>query len=350
MADKRISQLVERLTTASTDVFPVVYVGATETQKVKASTIYTYIKNTLVSGIIQATTDTDKFLVQDGTEIKYRSGAEVLNDVLPNQSGNAGYVLKTDGSIATWQPDGGASALTLQDVTDNGNTTTNDIVLSDSSLTGIDTLEFDLTPATTTHQEGRVHWNDDLKTLQIDTENSNVQINVGHDTIQRVRNVTGATISKGKVVYINGESGNRPTITLASNVSDATSANTIGVVMSDITNNNNGYIITNGLLQNINTTGLTPGETLYLSTSGNYTNTKPVAPNHLVYIGKVISVGATGSIFVTIQNGYELDELHNVLITSETDGQSLSYQASTGLWVNTDSSSVGSDLYLFNNY
>ncbi len=65
MADKKISQLVERLTTASTDVFPVVFVGATETQKVKASTIYTYIKNTLVSGIIQAITDTDKFLVQD---------------------------------------------------------------------------------------------------------------------------------------------------------------------------------------------------------------------------------------------------------------------------------------------
>lgn len=102
MPDKKISQLTERLVTAATDVFPVVYVGALQTEKVQASTIYTYIKNTLVSGIIQATTDTDKFLVQDGTEIKYRTGSELLNDILPTQTGNSGKYLTTDGTTPSW--------------------------------------------------------------------------------------------------------------------------------------------------------------------------------------------------------------------------------------------------------
>lgn len=253
----------------------------------------------------------------------------------PNASGT--LVLSVNGVTADANGDitlSVGNSQTLQQTTDLGNTTSNDIVLQDASLTGIDTLEFDLTPATTTQQEGRVRWNDELKTLQIDTENNNVQINVGHETIQRVRNVTGSTITKGKVIYINGESGNRPTIALADNSTDLTSANTIGVVIADIPNNNNGYVITNGLLENINTTGLTAGQTLYLSTNGNYTTTKPIAPNHLVYVGKVISVGATGSIFITIQNGYELDELHDCLITTPQNNEVLTYESTTGLWKN----------------
>lgn len=130
MPDKKISQLTERLITAATDVFPVVYVGATDTEKVKASTIYTYIKNTLVSGIIQATTDTDKFLVQDGTDIKYRTGSEMLGDILPSQTGNSGKVLKTDGTTATWQADSGGN-FALPFTTDHLTATGNQYVVGD---------------------------------------------------------------------------------------------------------------------------------------------------------------------------------------------------------------------------
>lgn len=229
----------------------------------------------------------------------------------------------------------GITTPTLQQVLDTGNTSTTDIALTDASVTGIDTLEFDLTPATTAHQEGRVNWNDGLKTLQIDTENNQVQINVGHDLIQRVRNVTGSTITKGKIVYINGESGNRPTITLADYTLDATSAATVGFVMANIPNNNNGYIITNGLLEGIDTSTFSAGQQLYLGASGNFTSTKPVAPLHSVAVAKVISVGASGSLFVTIQNGYELGELHDVLITAPlNDGQVLTYDSTSQLWVN----------------
>jgi hypothetical protein len=152
-----------------------------------------------------------------------------------------------------------------------------------------------------------------------------------------VRNTTGATIAKGSIVYINGASGNRPTITKAQANNDANSAQTIGFVKADIANNSTGYVITSGDLENVDTQALTAGQQLYLSptTAGAWTTTKPSAPQHLVYVGIVVSAHPTqGIIYVSIQNGYELEELHNVAITSPSTGQVLRYNSATGLWSN----------------
>ena len=133
--------------------------------------------------------------------------------------------------------------------------------------------------------------------------------------ITEVYNNTGSTLTKGTIVYINGGQGNLPTITKALANSDTTSAQTFGWVRNDITNNNNGYVIVAGKLNDLNTNGLGNGTQLYLSptTLGAYTTTKPYAPYHLVYVGIVVRDHPTqGVIEVKIQNGYELDELHNV--------------------------------------
>lgn len=245
-----------------------------------------------------------------------------VNGVFANGSGNI--------SIPT------GTNIGLQSVLLNDPYTDQDIFFIDGgAINDVDTISFDLTPVDTTHQEGRVRWNDTLKTLSIDTENSGVKINVGHETIQRVRNVSGSTILKGKIVYINGESGATPTIALSSNTSDATSAQTIGWVLTDINNNQFGYVITNGLLENISTIGLAPGTQLYLGTSGNYTTTFPTQPLHNVRVGIVINGNSVnGSIFINILNGYELEELHDVLITSPQNDEVLTYETSSGLWKN----------------
>jgi hypothetical protein len=51
-----------------------------------------------------------------------------------------------------------------------------------------------------------------------------------------------------------------------------------------------------------------------------------------------------GEIFVKVQNGYELEELHNVSITSPADEQVLAYEAATGLWKNTAPPESGSSV------
>jgi len=160
----------------------------------------------------------------------------------------------------------------------------------------------------------------------------------------QVRNETGATLTKGTVVYINGGAGNKVTVTKAIATGDATSAQTFGIVITDITNNQNGYVCVLGLLENLNTSAYTEGQQLYLSptTAGALTTTKPSAPNHMVYVAIVERVHATqGTILVRIQNGYELEELHNVAISSVANSDLLVYESATSLWKNKSAATLG---------
>lgn len=161
--------------------------------------------------------------------------------------------------------------------------------------------------------------------------------------IKLVRNQSGATMTAGTIVYIDGATGNKPTIAKALATSDATSAQTYGAVQADIANNADGYIVVIGNINNLNTSGLTEGAQLYLSstTAGAYTTTKQYAPAHLVYVGVVLRAHPTqGIIGVKIQNGYELDELHNVAAQTPSNNDGLFYESSTSLWKNKSISTV----------
>lgn len=161
------------------------------------------------------------------------------------------------------------------------------------------------------------------------------------------RNSTGATLYRGTVVYISGSTGNVPNFSKAQANGEGTSARTFGVVKDDIANNSDGYVVTNGTIDNLDTRSsathpftsdtLADGDTVYLdpATAGYITKTKPHAPNHLVYIGKVIRTSPTnGTIVYQIQNGYELDELHNVYAQTPSNNDGLFYESSTSLWKN----------------
>jgi hypothetical protein len=151
-----------------------------------------------------------------------------------------------------------------------------------------------------------------------------------------VRNATGSTLSKGKVVYLSGSTGNRPNAVLASASSEITATNTIGIVTADIPNNSDGFVAVNGTLHNLNLNSFTAGDMLWLSnTAGDYVaNTPPAEPSHAVFIGYVVRAHPTeGRMVIAIQNGYELDELHGVEITSPATNDYL-YYASDGLWKN----------------
>ncbi len=160
-------------------------------------------------------------------------------------------------------------------------------------------------------------------------------INEAQNLITEVYNKTGATLTKGTVVYINGGQGNLPAVTKALATGDSTSAQTYGIVRNDITNNNNGYVVVAGRISDLDTQAYTEGTQLYLSptTAGTFTSTKPYAPQHLVYVGIVVRAHPTqGVVEVKIQNGYELDELHNVAAQSPSNGDILQYVSSTSLW------------------
>ena len=154
-----------------------------------------------------------------------------------------------------------------------------------------------------------------------------------------VTNSDSVTLTKGMPVYAFGGTGDRMTVKRANNSSDATSAQTVGLVLStSIGVNQKGIIMMQGLLTNLSilpTSTFADGDTIYLgSTAGSITNIKPYAPNHLVYLGVVTTAnnGSAGRMYVRVQNGYELDELHNVSAQSPADKDGIFFNTATQLW------------------
>lgn len=152
-----------------------------------------------------------------------------------------------------------------------------------------------------------------------------------------VRNTTGATLTKGTAVYISGATGQLSTVSKAIATSDATSAQTLGLVTANIANNSNGNVTLIGTITNIDTSAYTDGQQLYLSptTAGTLTATKPHAPSHMVYVAVVEHAHPSqGKLFVKVQNGYEMDELHDVAVQTPSNNDGLFYNTSTSLWEN----------------
>jgi hypothetical protein len=149
----------------------------------------------------------------------------------------------------------------------------------------------------------------------------------------------GVALTKGQAVYVTSADGTNMIVGKASNASEATSSKTMGLIESNLSNNGIGNVITEGLLAGLNTTGATnAGDPVWLGTDGNLiyglTN-KPYAPAHLVFIGIVTRINANnGEIFVKVQNGFELNEIHDIDLktTTPVNGHILGYNGT--LWVN----------------
>jgi hypothetical protein len=158
-----------------------------------------------------------------------------------------------------------------------------------------------------------------------------------------VTNDDSVTLTKGMPVYAFSGTGDRMTVKRANNSADATSAQTVGLVLStSIASGQKGLIMMQGLLDGLSilpTSTYADGDAIYLgATAGTITNVKPYAPNHLVYLGVVTTAnnGSAGRMYVRIQNGYELSEIHDVDLISNapTNNQGLIYESSTDLWKN----------------
>ena len=158
------------------------------------------------------------------------------------------------------------------------------------------------------------------------------------DILVYVKNTSGAIIPKGKVVRITGadNSANFGTIGLADWINDDNSANTLGFTNESFAINAFGYVMTEGYLTGVNTSGFTSGDLLFLSSSGTYTNIVPIAPKHGVRLGQVIRVQQNnGSIYVRIDNGVELGEVHDVIDSTTTSSYGDLLVKSGSVWINS---------------
>lgn len=186
---------------------------------------------------------------------------------------------------------------------------------------------------------GKLQWDTTWNGPQIGMGGGNVNLQIGQESLIYVYNNSGSTLNDGQVVYVTGSQGQRVTVGLALANSDATSAAIIGMVTEPIPHNSSGFVTTSGMVNAIDTRGADDGDVIWLSPTvpGGWTVTKPIAPQHLVMVGYVVKGGSAGagSIYIHPQNGYELDELHDVRITSVAAKQLLTRNAANTVWENS---------------
>jgi hypothetical protein len=205
------------------------------------------------------------------------------------------------------------------------------------------TLATDFITTGTSDAVARLRWNDTDGTVNLGLKGGNIVARMTEDSLVRVTNRTGVTIPKRSVVYVSGAQGNRPTIALADADLEMGSTSVLGITAEAIADNAEGFVMTGGVLRDVDTSAFTEGAVLWLSqTAGSITQTRPTQPAHGVLVGYCIrSHASVGMIFVKIQNGQELDELHDVLISGLTDNDILSYDAASGLWKNRSFNAEG---------
>lgn len=292
-----------------------------------------------VGNVVGQAGDYTTSLVAEGTNLYYtnaRSRAAISETITGINYDSAsgifsmasGYVIPTQAMLDAKVPYTGAT----------GNVTLGEYQLSAGQVT------FDQTP-TGTAGVGVLRWNDNDGTLDLGLKGGNVTLQVGQEQLKRVVNKSGVSLAESayQVVKIQGAQGQRLAVELAQGSNDLNSATTLGIVTETIALNQEGFITTSGEVREINTTGSLQGETwadgdiLYLSPSvaGKITNVKPTAPNHMVIVGYVeYAHNVHGKIFVKVDNGYELDELHNVKIVTPLNNQALVYDSADSVWKN----------------
>jgi hypothetical protein len=196
--------------------------------------------------------------------------------------------------------------------------------------------------------QGQLGWNNTEGTINIALTND-TDIHVGEHSFYRVRNETGSPLYKGQAVYASGVHANG-IITPSLYTADGSirEIRFIGLMLENLNNNNNGYAIQFGHIENIDTRGnvasnisvgdetWADGDILYVhpTVAGKLTK---VEPKHSIAAAIILDAANNGRIFVRPTSYGHLDDNHDVAISGATNGQFLQYNSVTNYWVPSSS-------------
>lgn len=207
------------------------------------------------------------------------------------------------------------------------------------NLTGVNSISFDIANGPTPLSTGQMAWNTSDGTIDLGMLNGVTQ-QIGEEQYYYVR--ANGAIPNGTVVQFWGAQGDHLVGKVANTSNPGFQARYVmGVATQTINNGDMGYVTSFGMVSDLNTYAYAPGTILYLQPNSNglFTDVEPSAPNPKVVVAAVAvqsnSPSATnGRIFVRPEFGLRLNDLHNVQITTPSNGQALVYNSSSNIWVN----------------
>jgi hypothetical protein len=244
-----------------------------------------------------------------------------------------------------------------------GNLDTNNYNISGDGNIFASTGFFDVISFNTDNEsilaKGQISWDDTHGVVDIGLTD-NTAIHIGEHRFFRIRNETGNVLYKGQPVYATGVHNNG-IITPSLYIADGTirEVRFMGLVLEDVNNNNNGYVIDFGLLEELDLDGSATnyavgdetwlsGDILYVhpTVSGKLTN---VEPQHSISVAIILDRGngnGNGKLFVRPISYGHLTDNHDINISDIKNNQYLAYDTGINAWINTsgglfDSLTVG---------
>jgi hypothetical protein len=217
----------------------------------------------------------------------------------------------------------------------------------------IDSLFFDTSVPTNNVETAKMRWDSDLGTVALGMYDQ-VPNELGFKNFWLVKNQTGSTITKNSIVYASGTVGASGRITVDKFIANGSidAKYLLGITAHDLTDGEDGYVISFGKIRQVNTDTFAAGAILYPSptVAGVWTDIEPVAPNIDMPIGFCVNSSSNnGTIAIRVASGYKLSELHDVAISSPVEKSSLYY--SGGLWRDTTAALLVSDTaFMLSNY
>jgi hypothetical protein len=224
------------------------------------------------------------------------------------------------------------------------------VIVNNNFAQPVDSLFFDTSVPSNNVDTAKMRWDSELATVVLGMYDQ-VPNELGFKNFWLVKNQTGLTITKGSIVYANGTVGASGRITVAKFIADGSidAKYLLGITAHDLTDGEDGYVISFGKIRQVNTDTFAAGAILYPSptVAGVWTDVEPVAPNIDMPIGFCINSSSNnGTIAIRVASGYKLSELHDVAITSPVDKASLYYTG--GLWRDTTPALLAGDLKTVN--
>jgi len=223
-----------------------------------------------------------------------------LTAITLNANVNASGNIETTSGF--FKGDGGIlSNVTLQQVTNAGNTTSNTVQFTNAHTAF--TTDLTSNVGVKLDQLSNVNVTGLVEDNILIYDGSNWVNDYNVHSFVKIRNETGGTLYRGNTVYIvDGHNSNVANVALAKSDSPNTMP-CIGIIHDNVIDQSEGVAVSYGKVQNVNTSGFTEGQTVYVSNTnaGSVMSSKPFGQNDLIQnVGVCVkSDPSQGVIFVT---------------------------------------------------
>jgi len=252
--------------------------------------------------------------------------------------------------MAIYRGVGGTGDTTRGESVEGPNTTITQLTGIEGPIKTPTYIEFNQT-ADPILTKGQLGWNSEDGTLDIGLNLGGVILQIGEETLYRVVNMSGSTITHGTLVMADGTVGNSGKIKIVPWNGTADPIRIMGITTEDIPDETNGYVTHFGKVRGIQTNGgnysesWVNGDILYAGPTGGLTKVKPSAPKTKTTVAIVVSAHPTnGTLFVRPSLSSNLGDDDLVQLTSLSDNDVIAYNSTSGRFENVSAALVSGSL------